>query len=68
MIQYTGTPGAAELLGISPSAVRALIRRGSLGAVYVDGRLLIRLEEVRRLAADPGYRSRTRSSRARRAS
>lgn len=64
---YTGTASAALMLEITESAVRRLIDRGTLPAVWVDGRRLIRIEAVRALQSDPGYRARSRARRARQA-
>jgi len=68
MNDYVGTVTAADILGVSPDAVRKLYGRGTLAGVWCDGRLLYRRSAVVALANDPGYRVRSRSAKAARAS
>jgi hypothetical protein len=64
---FCGTASAASMLDISESAVRRLIDRGTLPAVWVDGRRIIRMEAIRALQADEGYQRRSRARRVRQA-
>jgi len=58
---WTRVPEAAHMLGISRSAVHGLCDRGTLAFRWVGGLKWIRIEDVRKLASDPGYRKRKRA-------
>lgn len=55
MEHLMSTVEAAQLLGISDSAVRRLISRGRLAAVWAAGRWLVDRRVVRGLLSDPRY-------------
>lgn len=61
--EHVGTATAARLLGITPSAVRRLLDRGTLGGFWVDGRRVVPRAAIAALLADPGYQARSRSRR-----
>jgi excisionase family DNA binding protein len=56
------TGEAASRLGISRTAVNRLIARGTLVARFVGGCSWIRIQDLRKLAADPEYRKATRGA------
>lgn len=55
------TGEAAHKMGISRSAVNRLIARGTLRARFAGGMSWIHIDELRRLAADPMFRARSRA-------
>lgn len=60
---WMSTAEVAKVLKISETAVLRLAARGSLPSVWLAGRRLWNRETIRKYAADPKRRSRSRSPR-----
>jgi excisionase family DNA binding protein len=54
---------AAEILGISQTAVHRLVNRGTLPAIWLGSRRIFVRHQVLKLLEDPEYRKRSRADR-----
>lgn len=54
---------AADILGISPSAVHRLVNRGTLPAIWLGSRRVFIRQQVEKLLHDPEYAKRSRRER-----
>lgn len=54
---------AAEILGISQTAVHRLVNRGTLPAIWLGSRRIFVRHQVLKLLEDPEYRRRSRAER-----
>lgn len=54
---------AAQILGISETAVHRLVNRGTLPAIWLGSRRIFVRHNVEKLLRDPDYQRRTRAQR-----
>lgn len=57
------TRRAAEMLGISQTAVHRLVNRGTLPAIWLGSRRIYLRHQVEKLLEDPDYQKRSRAER-----